>query len=201
MNDYKGGMSVPDVVHVRELEQARALLHPIRVAVLQRLREPHTCADLAKALGMTAQRMNHHVKALVEAGLVRVVREERVRNLMRATYQAVGKVVWLSPSIARDPSIDERAERDRMSLHALLEMAETVQDEVAALLSRTSSAEVPSLGLNVEVHLRDEAHRKAFAKDVLDALAPVIRQYQGPAADAGPFRLTLMCYPEEAADG
>lgn len=192
---------LPDVLHIRELDQARALMHPLRVAVLQRLREPHTCAELASALSTTPQAMNHHVKALLEAGLVRVVREERVRNLVRAVYQAAGKVVWLSPSVARDPSLDEVAERDRLSLHSLLGMAESVQHDVAELLGSVGSAEVPSFGLRLEVHLPDEPTRKAFAEDVLAALEPVLDRYRGPKSAAGPFTLTLVCYPQEVSDG
>ena len=192
---------LPDVLHIRELEQARALLHPLRVAALQRLREPHTVAELASALSVTPQAMNHHVKSLLEAGLVRVVREERVRNLVRAVYQAAGKVVWLSPSVARDPRLDEATERDRLSLDQLLGMAETVQHEVADLLGTVEREEVPSLGLRVELQLPDEGMRKAFASDVLAALKPVLDRYRGPEEGAEPYVVTLLCYPKEVNDG
>ncbi|MBX2800744.1 MAG: helix-turn-helix domain-containing protein [Myxococcales bacterium] len=192
---------LPDLLHVRELDQARVLLHPVRVAVLQRMREPTTVAELATALDMTPQRMNHHVKALLEAGLIEAVREERVRNFVRTSYRAKGKVVWLSPELARDPQAEAARERDALSLSALLTMAEEVQHDVGALLSRSHAEEVPSLGLRLEVHLADEEARRAFAQDVLDALAPVVERYQGPADAQGPFTLNVLCYPKEAPDG
>ncbi|MEN0066893.1 MAG: helix-turn-helix domain-containing protein [Myxococcota bacterium] len=190
---------LPDVLHINELSQARALLHPLRVAALQRLREPMTCPQLAKALSTTSQAMNHHLKAMLEAGLIQVVREERVRNLVRAVYQAAGKVVWLSPRVALDPHLDEDAERDRLSLDGLLGMAEAVQHDVAKLLGTVGSEPVPSLGLRVEVNLADEPARKAFAADVLAALQPIVDRYQSTTGD--PFTLTLVCYPKEASDG
>ncbi len=193
--------TLPDLVHVDQLDTARTLLHPIRLAVLRHLREPHTCAELAERLQMSPQRINNHLKALLDAALIRVVKRDQVRNLSRATYQAAGKVVWLSPKLARDPSVDDTTLRDRLSLDALLGMAEDVQTDVATLLSSSQAAPIPSLGLRVDVHLRSEAERAAFARDVLDALAPVVERYQGPEASPGSFCLNLMCYPQEPDHG
>lgn len=187
-----------ELVPIRELQTARVLLNPIRIELVRLLREPKTCGELASALDLTPQRINNHLKALRDAGLVAVHSQRQVRNLIEATYQAEGKAYWLSPRLLRDePTGRELA--DQLSLHNLLVTAETVAEDVAVLLDRTPDVEVPSLGLTVEIALRDEGERKAFAADVLKTLRPVVEKY---SVDGGGtrFKLQLICYPDPDSD-
>ena len=181
-----------EMVEIGRLEQAKVALHPARIELLERLVEPMTCAALAQQMGLSPQRVNNHLKELLKAKLIRVVKRRRVRNLVESTYQAVAKTYWLSPKLVRRRAEDTA--RDRLSLHSLLLTAETIHDDVAALLDRTSSDEVPSLGFSVDLHLRDEDHRNAFTRDVLEALKPVVEKYQG-ARSQNAYKLRLVCYP------
>ncbi len=179
---------------IRELATARVLLNPIRIELVRLLHQPKTCSELASALKLTPQRVNNHLKALRDAGLVALHSQRKVRNLIEATYLAEGKAYWLSPRLLRDePTGRELA--DQLSLHNLLVTAETIGEDVAALLERTADEEVPSLGLTVEIALRDDAQREAFAADVLQALRPVVERY---SVDGGGvrFKLQLVCYPD-----
>jgi DNA-binding transcriptional ArsR family regulator len=175
-----------------EIETARAALHPARVQILDRLREPRTCAELATAMGESPQFVNNHVKELLKRGLVTVVRKRRVKNFTEATYQAVAKVFVLSPWLVRP---DIARERDELSLHNLLETAASIQQDVTALLQRTEDEEVPSLAFDIDIHLRSAEERAAFARDALAALRPVVERYQGKAAPEHAYRFRLVCYP------
>ncbi len=184
-----------ELVPIRELQTARVLLNPIRIELVRILREPKTCGELAAALDLTPQRVNNHLKALRDAGLVAVTRRRQVRNLIEATYQAAGKAYWISPGLLREDGPTGRELADQLSLHNLLVTAETITEDVAVLLDRTVGQEVPSLGLSVEVGLQDDAQRQAFAADVLAALRPVVERYSASAAGAR-FKLQLLCYPD-----
>jgi DNA-binding transcriptional ArsR family regulator len=180
------------LARIHDLEAARAALHPSRVQLLAQLREPHTCAELAQALGHSPQRVHNHLKELLRLGLIRVTRRRRVKHLTESTYQAVAKAFWLSPRLVRSESARGR---DRLALHELLTIAETMNDEVAALLERTEADEIPSLAFDVALRLHSAEQRAAFARDVLTALRPVIEKYQGPANADHPYKLRLVCYP------
>ena len=184
------------IAEICELETARAALHPARVEILDRLREPLTCAELADALGQSPQFVNNHVKLLLERGLVTVVRKRRVKNFTEATYQAVAKVFVLSPWLVRP---DIARERDELSLHNLLATASSIQQDVTALLQRTEDEEVPSLAFDVDIHLRCAEERAAFARDALAALRPVVERYQGEAAPEHAYRFRLVCYPSPSS--
>ena len=79
--------SIPDY----ELEEARvvgspeelkAMAHPVRSNVLDLLLErAATVAELAAAAGVPRSTMAHHVKVLVDAGFLVVVRTRRVRAI------------------------------------------------------------------------------------------------------------------------
>ena len=181
---------------IRDLETARAALKPARVEILDRLREPRTCAELADELGYSPQRVNNHVKELRARGLVEVVRRRKVKNFTEATYQAVAKVFVLSPSLVR-PGVARR--RDELSLHALLQTAESIQQDVTALLQRTEDEEVPSLAFDVEIQLRTAEDRSAFARDALEALRPVVERYQGATPEHA-YRFRLVCYPSPRSE-
>jgi ArsR family transcriptional regulator, arsenate/arsenite/antimonite-responsive transcriptional repressor len=60
-----------------ELAQLRALAHPTRLAMVQRLaREPELCAcDLGEAFDVSQPTISEHLRVLREAGLVRTRRD------------------------------------------------------------------------------------------------------------------------------
>lgn len=187
-----------ELVPIRELSTAKVLLNPIRIELVRRLRQPCTCAELSAQMGLSAQRIGNHLKALRDAGLVSVTKSRRVRNLIEATYQAEGKAYWLSPKLLREaPTGRELAEQ--LSLHNLLVTAETVVEDVAQLLERTGDEEVPSLGLSIEIALNSDSDRQAFAAEVLQTLRPVVERY---SVDGGGtrFKLQLICYPDPESD-
>lgn len=61
---------------VTEVDLLRALAHPVRLGIVQRLaREPETCAcDFTDVFAVTQPTISQHLKVLREAGLVRTRR-------------------------------------------------------------------------------------------------------------------------------
>jgi len=182
-----------DVLYLERLEQAETLLKPQRVEVLRQLAEPRTCAEVAAALGQTPQRVYYHVRRLVEAGLVELVSERRVRGITEGTYQAGARSYWLSPALVGRLGL--RRVRDELSLGYLLDLMEEVQAEVAAL--DRSAPELPSIGVSGEIRVRPQ-DRQAFLDDLRTTLQDLFTRYGGAEGDA--FKLAVACYPKEQHD-
>ncbi|GAA3678196.1 hypothetical protein GCM10022224_047850 [Nonomuraea antimicrobica] len=178
-----------DVLYLEEIEQAEALLKPQRVEVLRQLAEPRTCSEVAERLGQTPQRVYYHVKRLVEAGLVDLVAERKVRGISEGIYQAGARSYWLSPRLVG--RIGLRRARDELSLGYLLDLMEEVQADIAAL-DRTAP-ELPSIGLSGEIHVRPE-NRQEFLNELQTMLQDLFTRYGGDQGDA--FKLAVACYPK-----
>ncbi|PZG43837.1 ArsR family transcriptional regulator [Spongiactinospora gelatinilytica] len=177
-----------DVVYLDRLEQAEALLKPMRVEVLRRLAEPHSCTEVAKQLGQTPQRVYYHVKQLVAVGLAELVSERRVRGINEGVYQAVARSYWLSPALVG--RLGPRRSEDRLSLGYLLSLVEEVQADIANL-DRTAP-DLPSLGISGQVCLPEE-RRPEFLADLREAMQGLFEKYGG--AEGSTFRVALVCYP------
>ncbi|MDR8408942.1 helix-turn-helix domain-containing protein [Nonomuraea sp. 3-1Str] len=177
-----------DVLYLEEIEQAEALLKPQRVEVLRQLAEPRTCTEVAERLGQTPQRVYYHVKRLVEAGLVDLVSERKVRGISEGIYRAGASAYWLSPRLVG--RIGLRRARDELSLGYLLDLMEEVQADVAAL-DRTAP-ELPSIGVSGEIRVRPE-DRQRFLSDLQTTLQELFTRYGGAEGDA--FKLAVACYP------
>jgi DNA-binding transcriptional ArsR family regulator len=194
-------MMMQDVFYIEDLEQAVALLKPIRIEVLKRLDEPRTCPELAEAFGETAQSIYYHVKALEKVGLVQKVEERRVRGAVEGYYQAAARSYWLAPHLVGKVG-GEKMTRDQISLRVLLDLAEEMHEDIGRLAHRSESGrDVPSLSLSAHIHLPNGARRAEFLAEVQTLFEQLARKYGTPEEDvaitdeAG-FRLVLVCYPK-----
>ncbi|MEU8249932.1 helix-turn-helix domain-containing protein [Nonomuraea sp. NPDC048916] len=181
-----------DVLYLEEIEQAEALLKPQRVEVLRQLAEPRTCTEVAQQLGQTPQRVYYHVKRLVDAGLVDLVSERKVRGILEGIYQAAARSYWLSPRLVG--RIGLRKAQDELSLGYLLDLMEEVQADIAAL-DRTAP-ELPSIGLSGEIRVLPE-NRQEFLNDLHTLMRDLFTRYGGAEGDA--FKLAVACYPKGEA--
>jgi DNA-binding transcriptional ArsR family regulator len=182
-----------DVLYLEEIEQAEALLKPQRVEVLRQLAEPRTCSEVAERLGQTPQRVYYHVKRLVDAGLVDLVSERKVRGIHEGIYQAGARSYWLSPRLVG--RIGLRKARDELSLGYLLDLMEEVQADIAAL--DRAAPELPSIGLSGEIHVRPE-DRQEFLNELQSMLQGLFTRYGGAEGDG--FKLAVACYPQAPAE-
>jgi DNA-binding transcriptional ArsR family regulator len=77
--------------------QVKALSHPLRNTILGLLHErAATVSELARALERPKSTVAHHVKALVDAGLVQVVRTRRVRAVEERFYGRTARLFYVS---------------------------------------------------------------------------------------------------------
>lgn len=91
--------------------QVRALGNPLRNTILGLLHErAASVTELSTAVDRPRSTVAHHVKVLVEAGLVRVVRTRRVRAIDEAFYGRTARIFYVSldgpEGSSGDPCLD-----------------------------------------------------------------------------------------------
>ena len=91
-------------------DRVAALANPIRVAILEALRAPNSAAGVAREIAETRQKTNYHVKALLDAGLVKPAGERRRGNFVEQLYQSVAPSFVVAPEMAWS---DDRRGRTR----------------------------------------------------------------------------------------
>jgi DNA-binding transcriptional ArsR family regulator len=86
--------------------QVKAMGHPLRTTILGLLHErAATVTELAVAVERPKSTVAHHVKVLVEAGLVQVVRTRRVRAIEERFYGRAARMFYVG--VERSPGGDE----------------------------------------------------------------------------------------------
>ena len=85
--------------------QVKASSHPLRTTILGLLHErAATVSELAVAVERPRSTVAHHVKVLVEAGLVQVVRTRRVRAIEERFYGRTARMFYVG--VERSPDGD-----------------------------------------------------------------------------------------------
>jgi DNA-binding transcriptional ArsR family regulator len=101
MRSINSGFPDYDLVErivVSEPAQLRAMAEPLRSTILDLLLErAATVGELAAALGRPKSTVAHHVKVLVEAGMLQVVRTRRVRAIEERFYGRTARVFFIGP--------------------------------------------------------------------------------------------------------
>jgi DNA-binding transcriptional ArsR family regulator len=86
--------------------QVKAIGHPLRTTILSLLHErAATVTELAAAVERPKSTVAHHVKVLTEAGLVQVVRTQRVRAIEERFYGRTARMFYVG--VERGPGGDD----------------------------------------------------------------------------------------------
>ena len=183
---------------IHETDSAAALLSPIRLRILELLREPQSAAAVARDLDLPRQRVTYHVRALEKSGLLRNVGERRRGNFVEQLVQATARYYLIAPQALGDlaPTLD--VAQDRFSSAYLVGMvAEAIRD-VATLRERASEAgkKLATFSLDTEVRFSCAADQNAFAEELATCLAHLVNKYDDNETDEGrSFRFMLAGYP------
>ena len=178
----------PETLHV--------LGHPLRVQILEALREPASAATVARQIGQTRQKVNYHLKELEQAKLVEQLRERRVGNFVESIYQAVARSFLVSPEVAwSDPRRVETL-RKQHSLQTLVLLGERLQTDAAVLVDRAAfdGEEIASASVVTEARFASEADRETFLDEYLRATAELLDKYG--KREGAAYRIVLAAYPK-----
>ena len=126
------------VASIRTQEGLQALCHPTRVEMLELLREPASAAAVARRIGQPRQRVNYHLKALKEAGLVEPVSTRQNGNFVETLYRSIARSFVIAPEVAWRGSRRLDALRSQHSLETLVALGERLQRDAIELLDRAT---------------------------------------------------------------
>jgi DNA-binding transcriptional ArsR family regulator len=187
---------VAQPVHVVEdVEALQVLGHPLRIRILELLREPGSAATVARAMGETRQKVNYHLKELERVGLVEAVGERRSGNFMETLYESVGRSFLVSPRVAWSDPRRVDALRQQHSLERLVMVGAQLERDAISLLDRAAfdGEEIASAAVEVGVHFADERDRAAFLDEYLETVQKLCDRY---GSGAGlPYRVVMAAHP------
>ena len=193
----------PDpVFSVRDADALQALAHPIRVQILEALREPASAASVARAMGLPRQKVNYHLKELERAGLVQPIEERRVGNFVESVYRAVARTFLVSPEVAWANSRRVDTMREQHSLETLVLLGERLQGDAASLLDRAAydGEQIASASVVAEAHFASERDREAFLNEYLRSTAALLEKYG--KREGAAYRVVMAAYPgNEGSEG
>lgn len=176
-----------------------ALAHPGRRSLLQALAEaPDSAAGLAGRMGDSRQRVNYHLRALEDAGLVEVGERRRRRGFEEKIYRPVGRGFAVDPALLGPLDAGEAIrEGDRWAAAYALALASRTTRELAALRSKADAEEkrLAVASMDASVRLASPKAMRAFVDDVARAMAEVIARHDDPTEAARPFRVTACSHP------
>jgi len=177
-------------------ETLSLLGHPIRVRILDALREPGSAATLARQLGQPRQKLNYHLKELLAADLIEPVGERRVGNFVESLYRAVARTFLVSPEVAWADPRRAATLAQQHSLQTLVLLGQRLQRDAALLLDRAAfdGEQIASASVLAEARFVSEADREAFLDEYLRTLAGLLEKYGNKEGAA--YRVVLAAYPE-----
>jgi DNA-binding transcriptional ArsR family regulator len=192
-------------VHVVEdIEALHVLGHPLRVRILEALREPGSAATVAREVGEARQKVNYHLKELERVGLVAPVGERRSGNFIETLYEAVARSFLVSPRVAWSDRRRVDALRQQHSLERLVLVGGQLERDAISLLDRAAfdGEQIASAAVEVDVHFVDEKDRAAFLEKYIAAVQELCDRYGSREGLA--YRVVMAAHPaaepEKGAD-
>ncbi len=184
-----------------EPDRVRLALSPIRRELLARLREPSSATQLAVALDLSRQRVNYHLRALEEAGLVELVEERPRRGCVERILVARADAFVVDPDVL-DGDRDPRPRDHRAAEHLIATATGAVRD-VARMQDAAQRAGKRLLTFTVETEVRiaAPADLDRYASALADAVRRVTEEFTAASGAGGRrYRVIAAGHPA-SADG
>ena len=187
-----------DVEVIEDPAAATVALDPVRGRLLSELAEPASAATLATRLGIARQKVNYHLHALEEHGLVTVAEQRQWGGLTERLLVATAASYVVSPGALGPVANDPDRSMDRLSASYLIALAARVIREVSALLRKAGETgkRLPTLSVDTEIRFRSAADRAAFSNDLAKTVTALAARYHDESAPGGrTHRLVVVAHP------
>ena len=194
-----------DSYQISDLDQVKALAHPLRMRIIETLAaaDPMTTKQVAESLREKPTRLYHHVDMLVKAGLIRLTHTRQNRGTTEKYYEAIARVFRADADLFSDESAGDHENPLRSMIHTVFD--NTTSELLRLVDSHQSGKLLESEGVlsYVEMHLTEEQLEEfqQKLKDVIDHLQGL--DDPETAADTEglrKYRLTLAHYPLDRFD-
>ncbi|MGB0035917.1 MAG: helix-turn-helix domain-containing protein [Candidatus Acidiferrales bacterium] len=189
---------------VAEMPRAAALLHPLRLRILEALREPDSAAGLARRLRLPRQKVNYHVRELARTHFLERAGQRRRRNMVERRFRTTAQGYILSPELLGRLGVPRQQAEDAFSAATLLGLMALGQSELgrASREAAEQGKRLSTMSVSSELRFESAEQRARFAAELQRAIVEVVGRYASPhTLDEGapgpgrPYRLVVGCYP------
>lgn len=162
---------------IQNTQVAAAMMNPLRIQILEHLREPNSAAGLARILDMPRQQLNYHLRELEKNKLIELVEERRKGNMTERIVRATSKSYMVVLNTAK---INPEEVQDKFSAAYLLSAATQLIQEVAVLQTGAQKAKkkLPTFTLQTAVKFANPEQLHAFTEELAKAIAKLALKYQ-----------------------
>ncbi len=193
-----------EIAVIEDPAAAEVSLDPIRARLLAALAEPGSASTLAAKVGMARQKVNYHLRALEEHGLVELVEERRKGNMTERVLRATAASYVISPVAMSPLEPDPTRSPDRLSARWLLAVAAKLVRDVGTLVTGGAKAgkRVATFALDGEVRFASAADRAAFVEELTVAITGLLSKYHDEQAAGGrDHRVVVAVHPSVKTEG
>ncbi len=183
---------------VERPQEVAAMLHPLRMRMLETLREPLSASGLASKLGLPRQKVNYHLRELEKHSLVELVKERRKGNCTERILRTTARYYVISPETVGALAARPEEIQDRFSSAYLVALVSRVLQDLGILRSRARAANkrLATFSLQTEVRFASPEDRHAFSEELAKQVARLTTKYHDERAKGGRrFRFFLGAYP------
>ncbi len=182
---------------VQDTTAAASLLNPMRVKILEHLREPDSASGLARKLNMNRQQLNYHLRELEKHKLVELVEEKKKGNCIERIVKATAKSYLICMDTAPAATADEI--RDQFSSGYLVAAASHIIREVATLqqLAAKDKKKLATFSLQTEISFADPKALHAFTEELSQTIVKLAAKHQAGTASrkARSYRFSVLAHP------
>ncbi len=153
-----------------DADEVVEVLNSARRQILAALETPDSATGIARRLGSTRQKVNYHLRALEEAGLVEVFELRQRRGLTERVMRRTSDVILVDPA-AFDTSGLTR--RDVAGLSGVVSTATDLIGQAArvAAMAGDRQERVAAAALDAEIRVASPSALRAMLAEVADLIA------------------------------
>src|SRR6202041_3052727 len=149
---------------VADMDRASALLHPLRLRILDALREPDSASGLARRFRLPRQKMNYHVRELARTHFLERAGQRRRRNMIERRYRTTAQGYILSPELLGRLGLSLPQGEDAFSAAYLLGFLALAQSELgrASRQAAEQGKRLTTLSVTSELRFESAEQRARF---------------------------------------
>lgn len=183
---------------VQDPRSAQALLNPLRIQLLQKLRTPGSASTLAREFNLSRQKLNYHLRKLEKQGLIEQVEERRKGNCVERIVRATAKSYIIDPEALGTLATDPAKVKDKFSSSYLIAVATQMIRELAVLRTLADKAKkrFATFTLQTEVRFESAEELNQFTEELSNSVADLAAKYHNEQAkDGRVFKFVIGSYP------
>ena len=183
---------------LQDPRQAALVAAPIRQGILAALERPGSATGVARKLGLTRQVAAYHFKELEKHGFLKLDSERQRRGCIERVMRRTARYFVASDRVFGRSGLDPRRIKDKFSSVYLMALASRMAQDIgrAQQAAEKAGQRLATLSAEVEVRFRTPRDLRAFADELVQALATISARYNDEAAAEGrSYRVILGGYP------